>query len=324
MEFDILEKEMKLPKILSSNYELKLIAFVLAIVTWWLIRGEITKETSYPIAVEVKIPENMILREQSAKEVEVTIRGPNEVIKGPRTEETITLDLTEEAKDIEKEKGTATIIKTIDEKNIPIPRRTKLVSHSPEKIKVTIDILVKRWLPIEVTTLGSPADGYSVDMTRTTARPSIYTFQLPRGELTEIRTIKTDPVNIAGKKANVKDRTYLVNPLTNEKLSDMVDVEVAIVPDMSEREFNNIPVKVMKTPENNKKIEITPSEINIKVKVRTDVLKTLDKSKINAYINITDQQLGEYTLIPIISPIEGLVPEEVPSVKVNILRTGGV
>ncbi len=296
---------------LLRNIWLKVLALVLAILTWWGIRQTIETTGVFEYQVRLVLSPDVVVSSIFPKVFEVTISGPNETIKAfhnLKHEYVIDLTETREGK---------ILLAAIDRSKVELLPELVIESFSHEGINIKLDILVQKELPVKLDITGEPAPGYAVG--DTFVLPSHKLLKLPQEAAKGISEISTAPIDVTDKFETIVDKVALVDPLDNTKrLEVFVDVTILIEPEMVDKEFNEIPILLMRSPDDNRDVTIENDKISVTLRGRADIMETFDKSNIKVYVDITDQKAGEYDLAPLVEPIEGIISVKPESVRYAI------
>ena len=296
---------------LLRNIWLKISALALAIVTWWSVQYSIVTTEAFEYHIRLVLPPNVVEKNIYPKTFTVTVSGPNETVKAFRNvKHEYTIDLTE------KREGKSLLL-DIDRSSIELLPKLTIKSLSHKNINIDLDILVQRELQVEVDMVGNPAPGF--DVTEKFARPSRVFLELPQEASESLSTIMTAPINITDLSSTVIGRVALIHPLNKTKrLPTSVDATIIIKPEIIERKYDDIPLLIMRPPDDNREINIDNDRISVTIRGRADIMETFDKAGITVYLDITKQKAGEYDLVPSVEAIEGIISIKPESVKYTI------
>ena len=295
------------------NIWLKISALILAVLTWWGVHNSMETSESFTYTVRLFLPPNIKAKEVSPETFRVTVTGPNEAVKAFRsTRHIYIIDL-----GTVKENETAIRIVDIDQTAIDIPPSLSIAALSDEKVTITLDPLVQKELVVECDITDKPAPGYVI--VGKSIRPSRIPWELPFKDSKSISRIMTAPVSVSAATANVVDRLALVDPLDSTKrLNVYVDVTIIIQPDFIEKEFKDIPITVLRSPNDRREVLLESEKISVTLRGRRDIMETFDKTKLKVFLDITKQEAGDFDLQPIVQPVEGVASIKTESVKYTI------
>jgi len=171
-------------KWLVNNIDIKLLAFVMAIILWFYIASEynISAEKYYDIEiVPINLDHNLSIKEIRDK-VSVGIKGPQNIIENISAQKIVgTVDL----QNIKEAGEYQLVVQTI------IPKNTNIVKTIPDEIRVTVEAVLKREYVVEYNLIGLPEKGYSLK-----GEPEIVPNEVvvtgPGSVLNQIEQVKID------------------------------------------------------------------------------------------------------------------------------------
>jgi len=86
----------------------------------------------------------------------------------------------------------------------------------------------------------------------------------------------------------------------------LVDVYIPIREEFDEKEFRDVPVRVLRVPESNGVITIEPERVNFFLKGSKRYLEGLNSEDILAFVDLGTMKKGDYDL-----PLQIVLPENV-------------
>lgn len=208
---------------LTHNLLIKIGALVLAIGLWFYVAGEETIEADFKIPIQLMLANGLVVTEQDAKDIDVTIKGRKEIISKLASDELVSkIDLT-------NYKEAQTLTFPIEHKFLPFSPEIKILETNPERLKVKIDRLVQKVMPVRVVTFGEPAPGYKVE--GFVIDPISALIKGPEEYLKDMIYIDTEPVDITGRQKSFKKMAPLVSiPMVGEKSQpQFIEVVVKII-----------------------------------------------------------------------------------------------
>jgi hypothetical protein len=313
-------------KLRVPNVGLKAVALALALLTWFALRSKIIEQSEYlECPVTVTVPDTVVVQNADSLSVGIKVQGPVEAVADfEPDEQTLRLDARAEVRQaLAGGVASATIRLPITSSDFRLPRRLGLVKVRPEYIQLRVERLKRTVLPVDVATLGEPADGYRIVEEATRAMPSTVALDLGAEEAAEIGAVKTTPVNVAGCTGTVRDKAYLIDPrsTSGKRLGPSVDVIVTIAPDLRDKELAPVPIMLLKRPNDRSRVEVDPGTIAITVRGRADLLASLGPEAATAHVAIGEEMTPDftYTLLPVVTiKVQGIEVVGVPEVKVTI------
>jgi YbbR domain-containing protein len=144
-----------------------------------------------------------------------------------------------------------------------LPRRLKVVRMEPARIKIHVDRLVRRTMPVRADLAGTPALGYTV--AESVVVPDHVEVSGPAGKIDELKEITTEPIDLRGMKDNVQ-RSVLLGWAGDFVgfVPDHVMVNVRFEEVMVSREFKRVDVRVLHGED--VKTSLAPSYADVSVR----------------------------------------------------------
>jgi len=226
----------KLYRIISANFATKVMAVVLATLTWVLMYvRNVRTEHDIDCPVRIDLPENVALLEVEGLAMRpfggyrsyyltADFRGSDVALAG--------LDETIEAH--------FTVEQNIQEKmSFPVPssglsfqvgRNIDVSRIRPSSFSITVDRIVEKRLEVEVEQDGQPAPGYIVESVAVT--PDEVTIRGADSLIGELDKISTRPVNVSGREESFEEKgVSIADSVDGGEITsrEIVTVTVAIV-----------------------------------------------------------------------------------------------
>lgn len=189
---------------MRKNLWLKVSAVTLAAALWLFVmsRGRSEIYVHAPIEYE-NIPSGMgIVRAVTTAETTLSIRG-HEKFLGNLSPESIrvTLDLRGVAE------GRHT--RNIKDRDVKLPPLLKLQGIRPSTVKVTVERIVKKTVPVKAAIAGVPAGGRVL---RVEVQPKEVTLEGVKSELRNIRSVGTEAVDVSAAERTFSREVALERP----------------------------------------------------------------------------------------------------------------
>ncbi len=264
------------------------LCLILGFLSWQGIRRDIGFEDSVSnVSVEVDLPEGWAVWEKSVHRANIEFRGSREDIRYLKsTQLRIVIPVAE------PKKGVETRIK-LSEKYLRNPTRAKAVRFSPSEVIIKLDQESERLLPVKAIVTGSLQKGLEIEQMVCT--PAFVQVTGSRQVLENMKNIHTESIDLSERKASFKESVPVTPPQTGRIRvnPDWVSVDFKVVERSSTKEFNSVPVRVLCSPNETRRVEIQPQIISIKVKGQQQRLEQVQASDIFAYVSCT--KLSENT-----------------------------
>jgi len=188
---------MKLSAVLFRNLGTKLLALAIACVTWYLLTGERRErisERSYRIPLSiVNIPPRTLIVSPLPDAVDVRVRGaftPLRQLDPGKLEAVIDL--------LDAVPGEKRYV--LDAEDINVPRDVEVIATSPQEIRVVLDSLAEKVLPVVADIVGTPALGSRVEEVLVEPRQALVAG--PAKTLAGMNQIRTEPVSVEDQNAS--------------------------------------------------------------------------------------------------------------------------
>jgi len=195
---------MNISRVLFRNAGTKLLALAIACAAWYVLTGERRErisERSYRIPLSiVNIPRGTVIVSPLPDAVDVRVRGAFTPLRGlePSKLEAV-IDL-QGALPGEKRHA-------LDGDDINVPRDVEVIAISPAEIRVVLDAIADKALPIVADVTGQPAAGSHIE--EVSVEPRQARLLGPAKTLARMAQIKTEPVSVDGRDAPFSVSTTL-------------------------------------------------------------------------------------------------------------------
>lgn len=214
--------------VLTSNLVPKIVSFALIFILWVFIAGQHRAEVRLTIPLEYRnIPPNMEIAGEGTSKVEVGVRGSRGMIFGVTPEQVRAfVDLSQVVS------GQNYFRLTTD--NIRTPLGTEITKISPSSIRLSIEAVKTRSVPVKARLAGKLSD--SLQLKSVSVEPAYLIIRGPETPLAKIREILTDPIDLAqirdSKKVSIglDIDTPQIHLAPNQSSQVGVDIKVERIP----------------------------------------------------------------------------------------------
>ncbi|HEY1251348.1 MAG TPA: CdaR family protein [Thermoanaerobaculia bacterium] len=218
---------MKISTLLFRNPGTKLLALVIACVTWYLLSGERRErisERTYRIPLSiVNVPTGTIIVSPVPDGVDVRLRGSFTSLRQlePAKLEAV-VDL------LGASQGERRY--PLAPEDINVPRGVEVITIAPPEIRIALDAVADKILPIVPETAGAPAEGSTVE--EITAEPRNGRVLGPARTLARLTALRTEPVSVEGRDASFSATTTVASQPAGVRVREgqLVTVHVRIRP----------------------------------------------------------------------------------------------
>jgi YbbR domain-containing protein len=277
---------------LARNRGMKLLSLLLAFFLWFSINvSERDAEGTIEMPLRVRsLPAGMLVTNQPAKPVAVTLRGPRTILDGVDERRVrVALDLADAAP------GDVRIELNSDMVRPELPRRLKVVRIEPARVKVRVERLVHKRLPVKAELAGVPPLGYTADATVT---PNEVDVSGPASKVDDLKEIKTEPVDLHGASDGVQ-RVVLLS-WAGDFVSftpDHVQVSAIFHPTMMARKFEHVEVTVRNVAEG-LRAKLVPSHVDLIVEGPQRILTSYKLADGAVWIDAAGLDAGSHRVTP--------------------------
>jgi YbbR domain-containing protein len=179
------------------NLGLKLLALAIAVLVWFVLsaqRRERISERSYRIALSVvNIPPQTIIASAIPSGVDVRVRGPFTALRQ------VDPDKIEAVIDLQGAARGERLYRLAPE-DINVAPEIEVIAISPGEVRIVLDSVTEKVLPIAVNVTGTPAPGFGV--ADVTVEPRTARIAGPSGVLAKMTSVSTDPISVAERSAS--------------------------------------------------------------------------------------------------------------------------
>lgn len=189
---------------LFRNWELKLLAVVVAFALWFLVVSGEKGELAVAAAIEyTNVPAGFALGGGAPPTVHVQLRGLRSALAAvSETDVRAEVNLAGVA-------AGETIVR-IDPENIRVPRGVTVGRVTPARVHLRVEPMATAWVRVLPRVVGAPARGFKI--TAVTADPAFVQVQGPGEELPRWSEVGTAPVDVSGAQRSISRALELVAP----------------------------------------------------------------------------------------------------------------
>lgn len=205
------------------NLGLKVLALAIALLAWFALSGqrrERISERSYRIPLSlVNVPAHTMVASPLPGGVEVRVRGSFTALRQlePERLEAV-IDLADA--------GTGERIHHFAPEDINVPPEVEVLGISPGEVRVTLDRIGERLLPIVPSLTGDPGSGAQVvDLV---VEPRIARIVGPATAIEKMTSVSTEPVSISGRSATFSTTTIALPNVAGVRVREGQVVRVTV------------------------------------------------------------------------------------------------
>jgi YbbR domain-containing protein len=295
----------KLLELIFGNFDLKVAAMVLAAITWYyLVTGGLIEREFQNVGIQVSnLPPDVAVLSIDTQELALTLKGPRadlDRLEGRSL--VVEIDLANTSLDagsrldrIVRIGDASTRLLLDGEPGARIPRPIDLVEAKPEAVKLTLNTVIERELPVEVATEGRPSPGFEL---KVTAIPPRLKVRGPFLLLQNLASLATEPVRIDGLKESVNRTVRVVSKVASKEFglvditpeSATVTVSLAVGRKPEEKTLPGVPIRLANVPETLAILKQDVDAVTVTLKGPENFLRDLDAQNLVAVIDLKDQQ----------------------------------
>ncbi len=266
-----------------NNLGMKVIALLLAIVSWHAIRQTISFETTISdIPIEIKVGSGWAVLDQSDSFAEVVFRGSQEDIRQIDNKQLkVALDLSADS-------VAGPMSTNITPNDVKGARSVRIIGVKPDHVRVSLDREAEKLVPVNSRAIGKPFYG---EVEQIICEPAAVFIRGPARQLARTDWVSTEPVDVENRVQSFTKRSHVLPPSAVQPYHiEPPDVLVhVIITEKSESlEWKNLPVLAVVRPGSTLKAEINPSRVNVKVTGRADTLGKMTNTIPKVFIDCID------------------------------------
>lgn len=294
----------KLFKSLVRNLDLKIVALLLAVLTWhYLATSGLEQRRFRKVGSHIRnLPPNVAVLSPGVPALDVILEGPRGQLDALEGRELVAeIDLG----DVKVKTGepVKTSIRLVEanlrvrgegERSTPLPPLVHFLAAEPASFTLTLESVTERELPVEAVIKGSPAPGYAV---RATVQPAKVAVRGPFRLLQNLTSIPTEPVSVDGLRERLRTSALLettVNTpdgpvaITPARLAVNVLLEVTEKPE--EKTIEHVPIRVAAVPKNLAVMHQKgqPRDVTVKLRGPRRLLDEIDARSVAVEVNLED------------------------------------
>ena len=177
-------------KTFFGNMGFKLLSVAIAVSLWFFVTYRGQSETTVEAPLEFKnIPQGLEILKQNVKKTAVSIRGHESVLNALKpTDIRVVVDMSN------GKFGEASYY--FDTNDVKSNRNIKILRMDPTYVKVTLDQLETKQIPVKPYIVGQPARGFEIK--KITVNPPTVSAEGAASEMARLWTLRTEPLDVTG------------------------------------------------------------------------------------------------------------------------------
>jgi YbbR domain-containing protein len=292
------------------NFGLKVLSIALAALLWGLVAGQREAERALRIPLEYRnIPEHLELMGEPVSLVDVRVRGSSGALGELRGADLVAV------LDLRAARSGRRLFHLVPG-DIAVPSGVTVLQVTPSTVALIFEEAAARTVPVVPDIDGEPAPGFVVG--RVTTTPPMVDVVGPASAVQQVVEATTEPVNIAGAKASVRDSVTigLSDSVARLRTPQVGIVNVEIIPAPVERTLEKLGVR-LRGLGRDQKGTVRPATVTVVVRGLPDRVERLTDAEVDVYADLTGFANGRYNL-----PVKCQTPSGVTVVRVEPATLG--
>ncbi len=271
------------------HFGLKVLAVLLASLLWLTVAGEHIVERTLRVPLELQnVPTELEIVGNPPMTVDVRVRGSSGLLNRMDPGDAVAL------LDLQGARPGSRLfdLRTDDVRG---PYGVEIAQISPASIGLELERSGRRSVPVVPAVEGDPAPGYVLG--KATALPSMVDVLGPESRLRDLASATTEPVSVAGQRANVTDVVTVGVADASLRLaeSQTATVTVEVLPAPVERDFAGVPIR-WRNLGSGLEARLQPSVARVTVRGRQPYIDAVRAETIDAFVDLAGLGPGQYTL----------------------------
>jgi YbbR domain-containing protein len=187
------------------NLGTKLLALAIAILVWFVFSAqqrERISERSYRIPLSIaNVPPGTLIASPLPPTIEVRLRGPFTAL---RQLDPVKLEAVVDLADATRGEG----IHHLAPEDINVPEAVEVIAIAPSEIRIALDTIAEKTLPIVPRVTGKPAEGFEV--VDVAVEPRAARLNGPSSALSAMKDVETDPILLANRAATFSEPATVI------------------------------------------------------------------------------------------------------------------
>ena len=187
------------------NLGTKALALAIAILVWFVFSAqqrERISERSYRIPLSIaNVPPGTLIASPLPPTIEVRLRGPFTAL---RQLDPVKLEAVVDLADAARGEG----IHRLAPEDINVPEAVEVIAIAPSEIRIALDTIAEKTLPIVARVTGKPAEGFEV--VDVSVEPRAARLNGPSSALSAMKDVETDPILLANRAATFSEPATVI------------------------------------------------------------------------------------------------------------------
>jgi YbbR domain-containing protein len=285
--------------LLRQNWQLKLLALLLAALTYYAIRGATGYEVEYAVPVTVDVEPGVAVLAKNPDQVQVRFRGSqDDLLKLDQKRLQALVKVREESL------GGHPRPVPITERDIEGASGVAVVMVDPPEVMITFDREVEATFSVaRPATVGEPLLGKA----EIQFSPQTVTIRGPKTRIAELVAeghdqVNADPVEVDGRVESFTKRVQVHPPGGNwaSRIEpDAVTVQVNIIKKSTTRAWEQLLVRAIRDGEDTKRLVIDPPTVEISLEGRSELLENVSEHDLRVFVDCAGLNTAVTNEVPV-------------------------
>ena len=271
------------------NLGLKLMAVLLATALWFIVAGEQQVERAMRVPLEFRNkPAHLAIVGEPPAGVDIRVVGSSAILSRMDAGELVAvLDLSG------ARAGSRLFHMRTDA--VRVPYGIEVQSLTPATIPLELESSLQRTLKVNPAVAGEPAPGFVVGAV--TSDPPSVDVMGPESHVRGLTSATTEPVSIAGARADVQDTVTIGVTDGAVRLVEprSAAVKVQIQPAPIERELDGVPVRSRNLGQGHT-ARVQPTVVRVTVRGGREAVEEMRSETVDAFVDLAGLGPGQYNL----------------------------
>jgi len=257
-------------KALFDNLALKLIALVLAMSLFLVVKSEGGALTTLDVPLLIQVPEGFVLVNEPTKAAAVQLKGKWSTLKALSSEELGALELSPSPVE-----GRSDL--TLRLQGLTLPNGVTAEGINPSTVTIELERLARRTVPVAADRAlsGAPPVGYQLGEVR--AEPPEVGIVGPASVVEMVSRVFVEPIDLSGRTTSFTEERFVLPDRRGVRIEgiDRVSVSVEIITRSREVVAKKIPIIVLNLAQ---PFELLPQTVDVVLVGEDEALDSIDTS----------------------------------------------
>jgi len=284
----------RIKNVFVHNWKLKLMAIFVAILSYYAIRGVTRYAVEHDVAVDVKVAEEGIaILDQDPMTVRIRFRGSREdLLRLDQRQLKVVINAQADSPD-----GSELV--DIRPRDVKGASGVSVVKIDPSAVQLTFDREIEKTVPVaRPTTSGTPLVGdVEVDI-----EPDSVSIRGPRRALSDVKIVKTEPIDVEGRGASFSTRARVFLPgdtgVTQIEPPE-IKVRVNIVTELITRGWTNVNVLAVVERGLICDVAFEPASVDVFLHGRAEVLDSIPEKAVKVFVDCIGLSESGTRILPV-------------------------